>query len=45
VHVARGSASLNSRPLEAGDGASLTDEPEVRLAGRGEAEVLLFDLG
>ena len=45
VHVARGSASLNGRPLEAGDGAALSGEPEVRLAGRGDAEVLLFDLG
>ena len=45
VHVARGSASLGSRPLEAGDGAALSGEPAVRLAGRGDAAVLVFDLG
>jgi hypothetical protein len=45
VHVARGSASLNGHPLEAGDGAAATDEPELRIAGRGDAEVLVFDLG
>jgi redox-sensitive bicupin YhaK (pirin superfamily) len=45
LHVARGSASLNGRPLEAGDAAALSDEPEVRLTARGDGEVLLFDLG
>jgi hypothetical protein len=44
VHVARGSATLNGRPLDAGDGAALSDEPELRLAARPDAEVLLFDL-
>jgi redox-sensitive bicupin YhaK (pirin superfamily) len=44
VHVARGSASLNGRTLEEGDGAALSDEPELRLTARGDAEVLLFDL-
>jgi quercetin 2,3-dioxygenase len=45
LHVARGSASLNGRPLETGDGAALSDETEVRLGARGDGEVLLFDLG
>jgi hypothetical protein len=45
VHVARGRASVNGRPLGEGDGAALTDESEVRLTGRGDAEVLIFDLG
>jgi hypothetical protein len=44
VHVARGSATLNGHPLEAGDGAALTDEPTLHLAARPHAEVLLFDL-
>ncbi len=44
VHVARGSVSLGGRPLEAGDGAAFSDEPHVVVEGRGEAEVLLFDL-
>lgn len=44
VHVARGAVALNGHALEAGDGAALSDEATVRLAGRGDAEVLLFDL-
>jgi redox-sensitive bicupin YhaK (pirin superfamily) len=44
VHVARGSVTLNGRPLGEGDSAALSDEPEVRLVGRADAEVLLFDL-
>ncbi|HSD28876.1 MAG TPA: hypothetical protein VLL75_16365 [Vicinamibacteria bacterium] len=30
--------------LDEGDAAALSDEPAVRLVGRGGAEVLLFDL-
>ena len=44
VHVASGPVTLNGRPLGEGDAAALSDEPEVRLVGRGDAEVLLFDL-
>jgi len=44
VHVARGPVTLNGRSLGEGDSAALSDEPEVRLVGRGDAEVLLFDL-
>jgi len=44
VHVARGSLNLNGHSLEAGDGAALSSEPGVELEGRGDAEVLLFDL-
>jgi hypothetical protein len=44
VHVARGSATVNGHALEAGDGAALSDEPAVVVAGRGDAEVMLFDL-
>ena len=44
VHVARGPVSLNGHSLEEGDGAALSSEPRVELAGRGDAEVLLFDL-
>lgn len=46
VHVARGSASLNETALSAGDGASTESPGKLRLtAGKGGAEVLLFDLG
>jgi hypothetical protein len=44
VHVARGKASLNGRPLEAGDGAAVSAEERLTLRGDGQAEVLLFDL-
>ena len=45
LHVARGSVSLDDRGLEAGDGAAFSEEAGVHLVGRGDAEVLLFDLG
>jgi redox-sensitive bicupin YhaK (pirin superfamily) len=44
VQVARGKASLNGRPLEAGDGAAVSDEPRLELEGTTESEVLVFDL-
>jgi hypothetical protein len=44
VHVARGSVALNGLELDEGDGAALSEETDVRLVGRGDAEVLLFDL-
>ncbi len=44
VHVARGPVTLSGRPLAEGDSAAVSGEPEVHLVGRGDAEVLLFDL-
>jgi redox-sensitive bicupin YhaK (pirin superfamily) len=44
LHVARGRVTLNGHALEEGDGAALSDEARLRLAGRGDGEVLLFDL-
>jgi redox-sensitive bicupin YhaK (pirin superfamily) len=44
IQVARGQVLANGRELFAGDGAALTDEPVVTLAGAGDAELLLFDL-
>ena len=44
VHVARGRVLVNGRELATGDGAALTDEPSVTLAGGEPSEVLLFDL-
>ena len=44
VHVARGPVTVNGRPLGGGDSAAVEDEAEVRVVGRGDAEVLLFDL-
>jgi quercetin 2,3-dioxygenase len=44
VHVARGNVLLNGQLLGPGDGAALTEEREIRLVGKDEAEVLVFDL-
>ncbi len=46
VQVARGDVEVNGQRLAAGDGAALSDERRVRVAGagEGEAELLVFDL-
>jgi len=46
VQVARGEVTVNGRTLRAGDGAALSEEPEVAIEGAGDAggEALLFDL-
>ena len=44
VHLARGVATVNGVELSSGDGISIVDESELRLASVREAELLLFDL-
>ena len=44
VHVIRGKLSVNGNVLEAGDGAKITAELQLRFAEGRQAEVLLFDL-
>jgi hypothetical protein len=46
AQVVRGSIALNGQALDEGDGAAVSDEREIVLAGRGTGagEVLLFDL-
>ena len=46
VQLARGALTLDGRSLRAGDGAAVTGERALELAGQGteEAEVLVFDL-
>ncbi len=44
VQVARGGVTLNGQTLAQGDAAAITDERTLTLTGRGDAEVLLFDL-
>ena len=44
VHVARGSVTLDGHSLDEGDGLAVSEEAGVRLVGRGDAEILLFDL-
>jgi quercetin 2,3-dioxygenase len=45
VHVARGKVRVNGRELSEGDGASLSDQPSVKIEGVAGGEVLVFDLG
>ena len=45
LHVARGALSLNGKPLGEGDGAAISGEALLRLAGEPpDAEALVFDL-
>jgi redox-sensitive bicupin YhaK (pirin superfamily) len=44
LQVARGRVLVNGKELAAGDGAALTGEPSVTVAGAEPSEVLLFDL-
>lgn len=44
VQVARGSILLNGELLRAGDGLAIESEGELRIEGRENAEVLLFDM-
>jgi len=44
VHVAEGSVELNGKRLAAGDGVAVSQESKLELAGKGKAQVLLFDL-
>ncbi len=45
VQVARGSVELNGETLREGDGVAISTSGILRIAGLGEAEVLLFDMG
>jgi quercetin 2,3-dioxygenase len=44
VQVLRGAVTVNGVELGAGDGAGVSDEREVVIVGRGEGEVMVFDL-
>jgi len=44
VHVAEGEVTLNGKALKGGDAAAVSDETKLELAGKGNAQVLLFDL-
>jgi redox-sensitive bicupin YhaK (pirin superfamily) len=45
AQILRGSVTLNGQVLHAGDGAAVSDERELALAGHdSNGEVLLFDL-
>jgi quercetin 2,3-dioxygenase len=44
LQVAKGSVELNGKKLTQGDGAAITDEPNLTVKALENAEVLLFDL-
>ncbi len=44
IQVARGSILLNGMPLEAGDGAAVSQETQLKIEATQAAEILLFDL-
>jgi len=44
VQVARGEVQLNGSKLQAGDGAAISNEAEIRVAANKPSELLLFDL-
>ncbi|MBZ5500015.1 MAG: pirin family protein [Acidobacteriia bacterium] len=44
LQIARGTLLLNSNLLKEGDGAAVIDEASLRITGKDEAELLLFDL-
>jgi redox-sensitive bicupin YhaK (pirin superfamily) len=44
VQVVRGRIRLNGLSLQEGDGAALSDEPQIEMTADGEAELLIFDL-
>jgi quercetin 2,3-dioxygenase len=44
LQVAKGSVEINGQKLEAGDGASVIDEKQIKLSGAQDAEIILFDM-
>jgi len=44
IQMARGSATVNGKRLDEGDGAAVSDERRLEIAGINGAELLLFDL-
>ena len=44
VHVAEGEVTLNGKTFKGGDAAAVSGESKLELAGKGNAQVLLFDL-
>ena len=44
VHVVSGALNLNGQVLQAGDGAKIADETDLRFQADEAAEILLFDL-
>jgi redox-sensitive bicupin YhaK (pirin superfamily) len=45
MQVTAGAVTMNDATLQAGDGSAVSDDKQVEIVGREEAELLLFDLG
>jgi redox-sensitive bicupin YhaK (pirin superfamily) len=45
VQVVSGGIAVNGQTVAGGDGVQVTDERELRISGRSEAEFLVFDMG
>ena len=44
LHVAEGDVTLNGQSLRDGDAAAISEESAIEIRGKGDAQVLLFDL-
>lgn len=44
IQVARGAVEVNGEKLEQGDGAAISSEPTLTVAGQERSEILLFDM-
>jgi redox-sensitive bicupin YhaK (pirin superfamily) len=44
LQVARGSVSLDGQAMKAGDGAAISDQPQIEIVAGEPSEILLFDL-
>ncbi|MFL6275460.1 MAG: pirin family protein [Blastocatellia bacterium] len=44
IQVVKGAVSVNSTPLQAGDGAAISEENSLNIRATEDAEILLFDL-
>jgi redox-sensitive bicupin YhaK (pirin superfamily) len=44
LQVLRGSVTVNGTPANTSDGVAIGDEPSVKIAADGPAEVMLFDM-
>ena len=44
VHVAKGSINIDGTEINQGDGATITNQSEIRLVGNVDSEILVFDL-
>ncbi len=45
IQVAQGSATLNEKQLNSGDGVAIQGPVDITLTGSSDAEILLFDMG